>query len=300
MPMFCASCGAPLGGQGGFCGGCGARAGNPSSGPAAPLASPAAAMPAPQKSGALKIILIVVGMMFFLAVLSLGSMYYAAHRYIRMAEDATGVKAGDVVSSLRDAAAHGSRARKEPTRDGCALLSRDEASEILGVTVERVNGKPTDLESGEHCDFFVKPETIEQNLEKFKKSAAAIKDDPNNPAQPNELPAGAADMIKTYARGMSEGMGNGDTPYFGFTVERENGKISYTAFQLARRLSGVDAISEKGASPTVDVGDQAIMAIGDSQLCVVKGRASITLNLMQVTDGRAKGVALARKILPRL
>jgi hypothetical protein len=227
-------------------------------------------------------------------------MYYTAHRYIKMAEDVTGVKAGEVVNSLRDAAAHSERGAKEPKRDGCLLLSKEEATAILGIEVDRVDGKPNEQESSEHCDFFVKPETVEQNLGKLKQSVAAIRNDPNSPAQPNQLSPSAADMVKTYTRGMSEGMANGGAPYFGFTVERENGKIAYTAFKLARRLTGVDAVSANEAPEALNVGDEAIMAIGDSQLCVVKGHSSITLNLTQVTGARAIGVALARKILPRL
>lgn len=286
MPGFCVSCGSPLGGQSGFCGGCGARAGNASPGPPATTSAPIA-----RKSGALKIVLIVAGVIFLFGVLSVGGMYYAAHRYIRMAEAATGVHTSDVVDSIRDAVKHDSRGAKEPKRDGCLLLTKEEASAILGIEVERVDGKPSEQDRDEHCNFFVKPQSVEQNAEDLKKSLAALKNDSPD----------VADISKTYARGMSEGMGDGKTPYFGFTVERENGKIAYTAFQMARRLSGVDALSDKGtAEPPLDVGDQAIMGIGDSQLCVVKGRYSITLNLTQVTEGRAKGVALARKILPRL
>jgi len=290
MPAFCVSCGSPLTAQSGFCSGCGARAAN---------STPIAAMPVAAKSGALKIVLIVLGIMFVFGVLSVAGMYYTAHRYIKMAEAVTGVNAGDVVGSIRDAANHDSRGSREPKRDGCALLSREEASAILGIEVERVDGKPDDQERGEHCNFFVKPETVEKNIAEFKKSAEALKNDPSSPAQPNQLPAGAEDMIKTYTRGMSEGMGDGKMPYFAFTVERENGKLTYTAFKMARSLSGVDAISGKAPEP-LEVGDQAIMAIGDSQMCVVKGRSSITLNLMQVTGGRAKGVSLAKMILPRL
>jgi hypothetical protein len=299
MPSFCVSCGSPLTAQSGFCSGCGARAVNASPGQPAIAAAPSAGMPVAAKSGALKVVLIVLGVMFVFGVLSVAGMYYTAHRYIKMAESVTGINAGDVANSIRDAANHNSHGAREPKRDGCALLSREEASAILGIEVERVDGKPNEQESGEHCNFFVKPETVEKNLEEFKKSAEALKNDPSSPAQPNQLPAGAEDMIKTYTRGMTEGMGDGKMPYFAFTVERENGKLTYTAFQMARSLSGVDAISGKIPEPLA-VGDQAIMAIGDSQMCVVKGRSSITLNLMQVTGGRAKGVSLAKMILPRL
>jgi hypothetical protein len=248
----------------------------------------------------MKIVLIVVGVMLVFGVLSVAGMYYAAHRYIRMAENITGIKAGDVVDSIHDAANRSTRGAKEPKRDGCALLSREEASAILGIEVERVDGKPDEQESGEHCNFFVKPQTVAKNLQEFKQSTEALKNAPNSPVQPNQLTAGVEDIVKTYTRGLSEGMGDGKTPYFGFTVERENGKLTYTAFQMARRLSGVEALSGKEAQSPLDVGDQAIMGIGDAQMCVVKGHSSITLNLTQVTGGRAKGVSLARKILDRL
>jgi hypothetical protein len=180
------------------------------------------------------------------------------------------------------------------------LLSREEASAILEIQVERVDGKPNEQESGEHCDFFVKPESVEQNLEKLRKSADAIKNDPNSPPQANKLPPGAADMLKTFSRGVVEGAGNGEAPYFTFTVERENGKIAFSAFQVAGRLSGVAAVSDAEASVPLDVGDQAAMEIGDSRLCVVKGNSALTIDLSQVTGARTKGVALAKQILARM
>ena len=198
MPVFCGSCGSPLGGQAGFCGSCGARAGGAPAGPPAAVAPPAAAQSAATGGSALKIVLIVVGVMFVLGALSLGGMYYAAHRYIKMAEDVTGVNAGDALHSIREAAARNAHGGQETKRDGCLLLSQQEASAILEIEVIRVDGKPNDHESGEHCDFFVKPESVEQNLEKLRKAADAIKSDPNVPAQADKLPPGAADMLKTF------------------------------------------------------------------------------------------------------
>jgi hypothetical protein len=42
------------------------------------------------------------------------------------------------------------------------------------------------------------------------------------------------------------------------------------------------------------------LGIGESRLCVVKGNVAITLDLTQVTGGRAKGIAIAKVIVPRL
>ena len=301
MPtFFCANCGSPLAGPSGFCGNCGARAGQAPTRQPAAVPTPAPAISPSGGGSALKIVLIVVGVIFVLGAVSIGGMYYAAHRYLKIAENVTGIHAGDALHSIREAARRDGRDAREARRDGCLLLSREEAAAILGIEVERVDGKPNERESGEHCDFFVKPESVEQNLEKLRQSADAIKSDPNTPPQANKLPPGAADMIKTLSRGMAEGIGNGDAPYFGFTVERENGKIAFTAFQMAGRLSGVAAVSDAEASVPLNVGDRAAMGIGDSRLCVVKGNSAVTIDLSQVTGGRTKGVALAKQILSRL
>jgi hypothetical protein len=293
MAGFCVSCGSPAGGQSGFCGNCGARAGQA---PSQPPAAPIGIAPSPAAGGsALKIILIVVVILFGLGVLSVAGMYFTARHYVKVAENITGVKAGDVVSSLREAGARSSAGARETRRDGCLLLSKEEASAILGIQVERVNGKPNAQESGEHCDFFVKPETVEQNTEKLKQAADAVKSDPNTPSKPDQLPPGAADMIKTLNRGVIEGARNGEAPYFAFTVERENGKLAFTAFQMADRLGGGSS-----ASDPIGIGDKAALGIGESRLCVLKGNSAFTLDLSQVTGARAKGVALAKTILARL
>ena len=293
MPMFCVACGAPLTGPAEFCGKCGVRAGQ------APYVGPAAAPVSPKPSGgsALKIVLIVVGVLFVFGVLAVGGIYYTARSYVKLAENVTGVNAGDVVNSIREAANHPAERGSGPKRDGCALLSKDEASAILGLEVERVDGKPNEQESGEHCDYFVKPGTIEENTEKLKQAADAIPKDAKTNA--DQLPPGAIDMIKAMHRGVIEGARNGEAPYFAFTVERENGKIACSAFRLADRLGG-GAIMD-GANPEpLRVGDQAVMGMGDSRLCVVQGAAAITLDLSQVTGARAKGVALAKTMLSRL
>ena len=302
MASFCGSCGAPISAQGGFCGGCGARAATtPAFGPP-PQGAP---MPPPTASGGgsvVKIVLIAVGVLFVFGVIAIGGLYYTAHRYVKMAEDVTGLKSGDVVRSISEAAKRGSRSSAhEAKRDGCLLLSKEEASAILGIQVERVDGKPNEQQSGEHCDYFVKPGSVEENVEKLKEAVKAVKDDPNTATKPNQLPPGAIDMNKVLARGVVEAARNGEAPYFGFAVEREDGKIIFQAFRLADRLGGGDlgASGGKAAEP-LGVGDQAAIGIGDSRLCVVQGNSAVTLDMTQVTDGRTKGIALAKAILPRL
>lgn len=297
MAGFCGSCGAPLGGQAGFCSGCGARAGVVGVAPQ-PLAAPP---PVAAGGSVVKIVLIAVGVLFVLGALGLGGMYYAAHRYMKMAEDATGLKAGDVVRSLGEAAKRSGReSGHENKRDGCLLLSKEEASAILEIEIIRTDGTPNEHESGEHCDFFVKPGTIEENAARVKASVEASRSNPEPEAKPNQLPPGAVDMNKNVARAAIEAGRNGEAPYFAFTVEREHGKIALQAFKLADRLGGGDLVSGGAASAPLGLGDQAAMGMAESRLCVLKNEAAVTLDLTQVTSGRARGIALAKTILPRL
>ena len=107
-------------------------------------------------------------------------------------------------------------------------------------------------------------------------------------------------MNKNVARATIEAARNGEAPYFAFTVERENGKIALQGFKLADRLGGGDLVSGGAASAPLGVGDQAVMGMAESRLCVLKDQVAVTLDLTQVTSGRAKGIAIARAILPRL
>lgn len=289
MAGFCGSCGAPLSEQSGFCGGCGARSGQQ------PAAAPVVKSPGGGGS-ALKVVLIVVGVLFVFGAISLGGMYYMAHRYVTMAEDLTGIKASDVAQSIREAASHSSQNARTEKRDGCSLLTKDEASVILGIEVIKTDGKPDGQQSGEHCSFFVNPGSVETNTGRVQKSIDAIHGEPASNS--DSVPSGVFDTAKNMARAAVEAERNGEAPYFGFAVERESGKIVCSALGVANRLSGVD-LGGKPAEP-LGVGDQATMGIGESQMCVSKGDVAVTFDFTQVTGARNKGIALAKTILPRL
>lgn len=280
---FCGNCGAPLNAQPAFCEGCGASA--------RPVAPSSTAV----GGSGLKIAMIVVAVLFVLGIVSLAGMYYAAHRLIKVAEDVTGVKADDVVRSVREAGSRDNRSAHSEKRDGCVLLSKAEASAILGIEVIRVDGTQNEHTSGEHCDFFVNPGSIAENEEKFKQSVDAVRAEPSTDG--DKLPPAAVDMLKTMARGATDAARNGEAPYFAYTVERENGKLAFTAFGIADRL-GLGNLSK--VSEPLGVGDQSALGMGESRMCIVKGNTALTLDLSQVTGGRGKGIAMAKTMLPRI
>src|SRR3954466_8392534 len=131
MAKFCSKCGAETGG-GSFCIRCGAPV-QPSAAQAIPPAAapvPAPAVQPARGGSALKIILITLVLLIGIAVAgAIGAAIYIKHRVhdgIARLKQRTGIESlgADSVSSRSSASL--------PARDGCLLLSRENAQGILG------------------------------------------------------------------------------------------------------------------------------------------------------------------------
>jgi hypothetical protein len=305
MSGFCINCGTALGGQAGFCPNCGMQIGQA----------------AAAGSSGLKIVVLVVGVLFVFGALAIAGMYFAGRRLVNHIELATGHPglASSIANAASSESASGNAGRSATQggllgslhsaaagkRDGCSLLSKNEVESILGTTINRVDGASTASESGEHCGYFVKPGTMEQDeakirqsAEEFKAKQAAI--DKLNGSNLNEQARkeGVENVAKNLMRALAASDGSGDAPLFSFSVDRENGKSQFGAFRTANVLLG--SAAQGSVESLSGLGDRAVMGPMDSILCVLKDNTCITLNLLQVPDGKEKGVALARKILARL
>jgi hypothetical protein len=150
-------------------------------------------------------------------------------------------------------------------RDGCVLLSNDKASAIWGLEVERLDGRPSNPESGEHDEYFV------------KQAAAAISNDSKSDA--TQLPSGSVYMLQSVNRG---GIG---APCFAFTVERENGKIACTAFSIANRL-GNDDMATGGCSEPLSASDPS--NCGHSRFQAVCGAKQLRPDSLSLPGDRGK------------
>jgi hypothetical protein len=186
------------------------------------------APPASADSGGeniLKIVLVAVGVLFLFGVIAVGGIYYTALRYVKLPEEATCISAGDVANKIHEAAKRPSHGSSERNPDGCVLLSNDEASAIWGLEVERLDGKPNDPESSERREYFVKPETADENVEETKQAAAVIAN--GSKIDANQLAPDSIYMFKAVNRAGREGARNSKAPYFAFTVEHENGRLGH-------------------------------------------------------------------------
>jgi len=133
MATFCGNCGGKLDAGAKFCVQCGQPTGSVSA-PAPQAAAAAAPAPAPVApaagGGAIKIVLIVAGVIGFCMLLGLGSCFYVAYRVRQRAHEFAG-----------------NYAPYQGKKDACALVTKAEVSQAFKMPVESVSG------SDSNCEF---------------------------------------------------------------------------------------------------------------------------------------------------
>jgi hypothetical protein len=132
MAMFCPNCGGKLDPGAKFCAQCGQITGNAPAPAAQAAAAPAAAPSAAPAAGggAIKIILIVAGVIGFCMLLGLGSCFYVAYRVRQRAHEFAG-----------------NYAPYQGKKDACALVTKAEVSQAFKMPVASVTG------SDSNCEF---------------------------------------------------------------------------------------------------------------------------------------------------
>ena len=296
MTGFCKNCGSPVSGE--FCGKCGTRADAPSApaqqaqpsqpAPRTPSAvAPQVAAPVAKKSNVGRVLLIVGGIFMAICVFAIGGTIYGVHLLKKKVKEKAGMYTGGAVG--------GSESVAVAQGNTCALLSKEELGQVLGVPVERTQ----EIQEGEKpgCAYYTNPAAFSQlqqmAIEQAKKDSAEAAKQPapkgDNPLvllkDANKLEG----VVKTF--GLSQP--DKDGRVFGFTVDREFGRGNWVA--LRTTMSAIP-----GFEDVEGTGDRAMMGSFGHTLLVLKGDSLVTLETISVPDARAKGAEIGRRIASRM
>lgn len=294
MPGFCGNCGAPI--SGAFCGKCGkpaASPGTPASAqpaprpPAKPLAQSAAPAAAAKKSSGLgKVLLIVGGVLVFLFVAGVGAAFYVVHlakkKISAYTEAATGGSSSDVIQVAQGAS--------------CALLSKEDLQQILGVTVEKSSEITENDEPG--CAYYTNPAAfaqlqqmaIEQARKDSQRAAAEHKGEKID--NPVELLKDTKDL-EGVVKGFGLSQPDKDGKVFSFTIKHNYSSSDWSAMRTT--MSVVPGFEELPG-----IGDAAMVGSFGHALFVLKGDTLVSLELMYIPESRTRGADIARKIVSHL
>ena len=245
-----------------------------------------------------KVLIIAAVLVVVMGILATAGLLYVGYRVKNHIEQQA--------AALRPDASRPSPARVAAAAEGtghrveaCSLLSKEEASQILGVAVERTQAKEASGEST--CQYFVKPRSQQQRTASVADAFMKIAKGGATPEP--EVKANEAYKVsrQTGMDDLAKGIGGlvapADAPYLAVRVSWENAR------QGTSILKGTIAGNSAGVQTTENlpgIGDEAFLGPMDTMLAFVKGETGVQIDLSQVPKGRDKGVAIARTIVPRL
>lgn len=269
MASFCTNCGTALGEGNRFCPGCGAMA--------APPASQAGPLPVPAATGGgsgMKILFIVLGVVILVGAIGIAGMVYL------------GFKAKSKIESVaREYGVDPSRPSGPSARrvDVCSLLTQDEAAQILGVTIERVE-PAGDAE----CRYSGKAPTPEEREREVARLQSTLE---------KSKASGDPREIENLTKALTAGMAGGAGPSFSISVDWENGRTMIGATRFVIGSAGGDRNMSEALQ---GIGDEALLGPMNSMLLFRKGATGVQIDLRMVPDGRARGIAIAKIVDGRL
>jgi hypothetical protein len=308
MSGFCRNCGTPL--TGAFCAKCGQPAqsttpsGQPSPGQPAPAsqaqgpstapppqsqfqAQPAVQPPAagaPKKSALGKVLLIIGVVVVLLFAMGAAGAWYTMHWVKGKVRTYTGGALGGSPEIV--AVAHG---------NACALLSREDLQQLLGITIEKSQEIMEGSEPG--CAYFANSaafaELQKMAIEQARRDSAKAAQRPAPKTDnPLELLKDTKDM-----EGIVKGLGLTQPPedgrVFSFTLQRNFDPSNWSV--IRGTMSVVPGFEDVSG-----VGDHAMIGSFGHALYVLQGNTVIHLETTYVPDARARGADIARKIAAHL
>jgi hypothetical protein len=290
--MFCRTCGAQL--TAAFCTRCGAPAVQPPPPvqPAAPQPSSQPQPPASKTGSGLKVLFVVLGVIAFLGMLSVGAIWYGWHK-VKQTVASQGI-------DLNTAVDRGAGRQL----DACELLTKEDLAQILNLAIERSEG--TGRSTHSTCRYYssaAQQRGTDEAAAAFKKLQQNTKSN-DSPAQQDEALKNLETMVRSVG-GAAAGTVNDSV--LNIEVESENAKAAMAGFRLGAGLAaavvGADAKPEARKAFREEVqgiGDEAVFGPLQSLLMFRKGDVSVQIDARTLPGGRDTEIAIAQRIAAKL
>ncbi len=302
--MFCSNCGTKL--TGAFCTRCGARASEPPS-PSAPPHAPLPYAQLPQyvppppaaKSGAgWKILIAVLATLGMLGVLAIAGVWYAVHT---VKQEVKQVAASQGIDLSAIAETHRGPVR---TFDTCALLTKEDLSQLLSLPVERAEG--TGKSGNSECRYY-----SSQAQQRGQEEALAAKQKIEGEGKSGNA-ADQAQTVRDFGnliRGITGAAGaTNDAPMLTISIDSADPKAMVAGFKTGMEVTGFAIKSRlgSGGAPNLvtedvqGVGDEGIFAPLFSMSVFRKGDVAVFIDARMLPGGKEAQITIAKRIFSKL
>jgi hypothetical protein len=231
--------------------------------------------------------------MVVLGAFSFSAIWYGWHK-VKQTVASTGFDVGNL-----------SQARSGGRQlDACELLTREDLTQILSLTIDRVESSGRSSHST--CNYYsavAAQHGADQVASGFKKIQEDMKDG-NSPTQPEEGLKDLETIIRGFASGAA-GVSHG--PVLSVEVNSETARAAMAGLRLGVGIGA--AVVGKGAKPEAraimaeelkGVGDEAVFGPLQTLFMFRKGDVSVKIDGRTLPGGRDTEIGIARRIAARL
>ena len=179
--------------------------------------------------------------------------------------------------------------------NSCALLSREELQQVLGVAVEK-NAEIME-QSDPGCAYYTNSEAFAQLQKMAIEQARRDSEEASKRPQPKtDNPLALlkdANQMEGIVKGLTMTQPDKDGRVFSFTVQRDFGSGNWPAFRTT--MSAIP-----GFEDVPGVGDHAMMGSFGHAFYVLKGDGMVHLELTYVPEAKMRGAQIGSKIAAHL
>jgi len=302
--MFCSSCGAEL--TGAFCTRCGAPASQPPS-PSAPPPPPAHYAQQPQyvqpphsaakSGGGWKILIAVLATLGLLGVLAIAGVWYAVHK---VKQEVTRVAASQGVDLSAISQSHRGPVR---TFDACALLTKEDLSQLLSLPVERAEG--SGKSSNSECRYYSSQAQQRGQAEALAAKKKIEESKSGNAADQAQNVRDIGNLIRGVT-GAAGAMNN--APTLTISIDSANPKAMVAGFKTGMGLTGLAMKSQVGSGGAPNLVTEDVQGVGDEGVFAPlfgmsvfrKGDVAVSIDGRMLPGGREAQIAIAKRIFSKL
>jgi hypothetical protein len=266
------------------------------SAPQAPYVQPPSA--AARSGGGWKIVIAVLAILGMLSVLAIAGLWYAVHKVKQEAQRAAASQGVDL-SAITEP-------HRGPVRtfDTCALLSKEDLSQLLSLPVERAEGSGPSSHS--ECRYY-----SSQAERRGQEEALAAKkkiEGESKGSNAAEQAQNARD-IGNLMRGITGAAGaiNG-APLLTIGIDSANPKAMVAGFKTGMALAGFAMKSQVGSGGAPNLVTEDVPGVGDEGMFAPllgmsvfrKGDVAVSIDGRRLPGGRDAQIAIAKRIFSRL
>jgi hypothetical protein len=253
--------------------------------------------PAAKSGGGWKILIAVLAILGMLGVLVIAGVWYAVHKVKQEVKQAAASQGIDL-SAI-------SQSHRGPVRtfDACALLTKEDLSQLLSLPVERAEG--SGKSSNSECRYYSSQAQQRGQAEALAAKKKIEESKSGNAADQAQNVRDIGNLIRGVT-GAAGAMNN--APTLTISIDSADPKAMVAGFKTGMGLTGLAMKSQVGSGGARNLVTEDVQGVGDEGVFAPlfgmsvfrKGDVAVSIDGRMLPGGREAQIAIAKRIFSKL